>query len=298
MHEHSSHSKHHHHHQNGAMKTALFLNGGFAIIEFFGGIITNSTAILSDAIHDLGDAAAIGTAIYFEKISRKQRDEKYTYGYKRYSPLAALINTLILLVGSTVVLYQAIPRLLNPQPLHASGMMVLAVLGLLFNGVAVLRLRQKSSTVSQRAVMLHLLEDVLGWAAVLLGSVLIKLTGWTIIDPILSLGITAFILYNVFKNLKAIFYIFMQSAPDSVDENEVREKIMSLPHVVDVHDVHLWSMDENYHVATLHVVVPQGLGSIEQVALKQKISELMADFDINHVTIEVEFDSETCQKCD
>lgn len=298
MHEHSSHSKHHHHHQNGAMKTALFLNGGFAIIEFFGGIITNSTAILSDAIHDLGDAAAIGTAIYFEKISRKQRDEKYTYGYKRYSPLAALINTLILLVGSTVVLYQAIPRLLNPQPLHASGMMVLAVLGLLFNGVAVLRLRQKSSTVSQRAVMLHLLEDVLGWAAVLLGSVLIKLTGWTIIDPILSLGITAFILYNVFKNLKAIFYIFMQSAPDSVDENEVREKIMSLPHVIDVHDVHLWSMDENYHVATLHVVVPQGLGSIEQVALKQKISELMADFDINHVTIEVEFDSETCQKCD
>lgn len=299
MHEHSSHSSHHHdHHQLGALKTALFLNGGFAIIEFFGGIITNSTAILSDAIHDLGDAAAIGTAIYFEKISRKQRDEKYTYGYKRYSPLAALINTLILLVGSTVVLFQAIPRLLNPQPLHASGMMLLAVLGLLFNGVAVLRLRQKSSIVSQRAVMLHLLEDVLGWAAVLLGSVLIKLTGWTIIDPILSLGITAFILYNVFKNLKAIFYIFMQSAPDSVDENLIREKLMSLPQVVDVHDVHLWSMDENYHVATLHVVVPQGLGSIEQVALKQKISELMDDFDINHVTIEVEFDSETCQKCD
>lgn len=299
MHEHSSHSKYHHaHHPNGALKTALFLNGGFAIIEFFGGILTNSTAILSDAIHDLGDAAAIGTAIYFEKKSQKQRDGKYTYGYKRYSPLAALINTLILLVGSTAVFVQAIPRLLNPQPLHTSGMMLLAVLGLLFNGVAVLRLRQKSTTVSQRAVMLHLLEDVLGWVAVLVGSVLIKLTGWTIIDPILSLGITAFILYNVFKNLKAIFYIFMQSAPDSVDENEVREKIMSLPHVIDVHDVHLWSMDESYHVATLHVVVSQGLSSEDQVALKQKISELMVDFDINHVTIEVEFDSETCQKCD
>jgi cation diffusion facilitator family transporter len=299
MHEHSNHNKHHHaHHQNGALKTALFLNGGFAIIEFLGGILTNSTAILSDAVHDLGDAAAIGTAIYFEKISQRQRDVKYTYGYKRYSPLAAFINTLILLVGSTVILFQAIPRLLNPQPLHASGMMLLAVLGLLFNGVAVLRLRQKTSTVSQRAVMLHLLEDVLGWLAVLVGSALIKLTNWTIIDPILSLGITAFILYNVFRNLRAIFYIFMQSAPDSVDESEIREKIKSLPQVVDVHDIHLWSMDESYHVATLHVVVSQDLSSVEQVALKQKINEYMSAFEINHVTVEVEFESETCQKCD
>jgi cobalt-zinc-cadmium efflux system protein len=299
MHDHSSHSNHHHaHHQQGALKTALFLNGGFAVIEFFGGIVTNSTAILSDAVHDLGDAAAIGTAIYFEKISRKRRNEKYTYGYKRYSPLAALINTLILLVGSTVVFFHVIPRLLNPQPLHTSGMMLLAVLGLLFNGVAALRLRQKSSTVSQRAVMLHLLEDVLGWVAVLLGSVLIKLTGWTIIDPIMSLGITAFILYNVFKNLRSIFSIFMQSAPDSVDEFEIREKLMSLPQVVDVHDIHLWTMDGDFHVGTLHVVVAQGLSSMEQIALKQKINEFMVHLEINHVTIEVEFDSETCQTCD
>ncbi|TCN68588.1 cation diffusion facilitator family transporter [Acetobacteroides hydrogenigenes] len=295
MHDHSTHSPHH---PNGALKIALFLNGGFAIIEFIGGILTNSTAILSDAIHDLGDAAAIGTAIYFEKISRKQRDKKYTYGYKRYSPLAALINTLILLVGSTVVLFQAVPRLLDPQPLNSSGMILLAILGLIFNGIAVVRLKKETSSVSKKAVLLHLLEDVLGWLAVLLGSIIIKLTGWTIVDPIMSLGITMFILFNVFKNLRSIFKIFMQSAPDGIDENEILRKIKKDPQVVGVHDVHLWTMDGSYHVATIHVVVRYGLSNDEQVSLKQNICKLMDDFDIDHVTIEVEFDTENCQKCD
>ena len=295
MHDHSTHSPHH---PNGALKIALFLNGGFAIIEFIGGILTNSTAILSDAIHDLGDAAAIGTAIYFEKISRKQRDKKYTYGYKRYSPLAALINTLILLVGSTVVLFQAVPRLLDPQPLNSSGMILLAILGLIFNGIAVVRLKKEASSVSKKAVLLHLLEDVLGWLAVLLGSIIIKLTGWTIVDPIMSLGITMFILFNVFKNLRSIFKIFMQSAPDGIDENKILRKIKKDPQVVGVHDVHLWTMDGSYHVATIHVVVRYGLSNDEQVSLKQNICKLMDDFDIDHVTIEVEFDTENCQKCD
>ena len=295
MHDHSTHSPHH---PNGALKIALFLNGGFAIIEFIGGILTNSTAILSDAIHDLGDAAAIGTAIYFEKISRKQRDKKYTYGYKRYSPLAALINTLILLVGSTVVLFQAVPRLLDPQPLNSSGMILLAITGLIFNGIAVVRLKKETSSVSKKAVLLHLLEDVLGWLAVLLGSIIIKFTGWTIVDPIMSLGITMFILFNVFKNLRSIFKIFMQSAPDGIDENEILRMIKKDPQVVGVHDVHLWTMDGNYHVATIHVVVRYGLSNDEQVSLKQNICKLMDDFDIDHVTIEVEFDTENCQKCD
>lgn len=301
MHDHSQHSHHHHHehhHTDGGLKTAFFLNASFAVIEFFGGIFTNSTAILSDAIHDLGDAAAIGTAIYFEKISKKQRDKKYTYGYKRFSPLAALINTLILLVGSTVVLFQAVPRIFDPQPLHTSGMILLALLGLLFNGIAVLRLKKSSSTLSQRAVMLHLFEDVLGWVAVLLGSIVIKFTGWTVIDPILSLGITAFILFNVFKNLKAIFHIFMQSAPAGVAEHKIREMLIGLPQVIDVHDIHLWSMDDSYHVATLHVVVPDGYSNVEQANLKQSIIEMMGKLNVNHATIEVEFESEICTKCD
>jgi len=303
MHSHSHHHDHSHHHSHthgkgGGLKAAFFLNGTFAVIEFFGGILTNSTAILSDAIHDLGDAAAIGTAIYFEKISKKDRDAKYTYGYKRYSPLAALINTLILLVGSTIVLFQAIPRLLDPQPLHSTGMILLALGGLLFNGIAVWRLKRESSSVSQRAVMLHLLEDVLGWVAVLVGSVAIKLTGWTIIDPIISLAITAYILFNVVRNLRSIFRIFMQSVPEDVDEEEVREKVKSLSEIIDVHDFHLWSMDGSYHIASMHVVVEKDFSCARQVALKQQIAELMARSAIDHVTVEVEFEDEVCQKCD
>lgn len=305
MHSHNhshahGHSHSHHHPEGGGLKAAFFLNGGFAIIEFFGGIFTNSTAILSDAIHDLGDAAAIGTAIYFEKIAKKDRDKQYTYGYKRYSPLAALINTVILLVGSTVVLYQAIPRLLNPQPLHANGMIALAVVGLIFNGLAVFRLKKESSSVSKRAVMLHLLEDVLGWAAVLVGSILIKLTGWTIIDPIMSLGITCYILYNVFRNLKDIFRIFMQSAPAGVNEDVIREKLSALPEIKDIHDIHVWTLDGTHNIATMHVVVALPFTPAQQIELKHAINKLMEECDVSHVTTEIEFDSEShlCERCD
>lgn len=305
MHEHShnhSHSHSHGHHNHGpsgkGMKTAFFLNGGFAIIEFIGGIYTNSTAILSDAIHDLGDAAAIGASIYLEKVARKERDKKYSYGYKRYSPLAALINTIILLIGSTVVLSQAIPRLLSPQPLNTNGMLLLAVLGILFNGIAVFRLKKESSSLSKRAIMLHLMEDLLGWAAVLVGSVLIKLTGWTVIDPLMSLGITIYILYNVTGNLSAIFKIFMQKAPDSVDADKVKARIMQLEHVKDVHDIHIWSMDGNYHIATIHVVVSILFSAEQQIELKQQVLEAMEAMEINHLTTEIEFENETCEKCD
>lgn len=301
MHEHThahNHGHHDHSHSGKGMKTAFFLNGGFAIIEFIGGIYTNSTAILSDAIHDMGDAAAIGASIYLEKVAKKGRDKKYSYGYKRYSPLAALINTIILLTGSTVVLYQAIPRLLAPEPLNTNGMLLLAVLGILFNGVAVFRLKSESSTLSKRAIMLHLMEDLLGWAAVLVGSILIKLTGWTIIDPIMSLGITIYILYNVFRNLSSIFKIFMQTAPDDVDADEIKARIMALEHVKDVHDIHVWSMDGNYHIATIHVVVSHQFTAAQQVTLKRQIVEITEALEVNHLTTEIEFENETCEKCD
>jgi cation diffusion facilitator family transporter len=281
------------------MKSAFFLNGGFAIIEFIGGIYTNSTAILSDAIHDLGDAAAIGTAIYFEKIAGKRKDKKFSYGYKRYSPLAALINTLILLVGSAIVLYNAIPRIFAPQPLNTTGMVILAIVGVAFNGIAVLRLKKEESTLSKRAIMLHLMEDLLGWIAVLVGSFVIKFTGWTVIDPIMSLLITCYILYNVGGNLRALFKIFMQSVPDNISEDEVREALKKLTDVVDVHDIHLWTMDGNYNIATLHVVVKNTLSASEQISLKQRVVDVLEELDINHVTTEIEFEMEEhCHNCD
>lgn len=297
-HSHSHDRNSEHSHSGNGMVTAFFLNGFFAIIEFIGGIYTNSTAILSDAIHDMGDAAAIGAAIYFEKVAKKKRDKQYSYGYKRFSPLAALINTIILLIGSTVVLYKAIPRIFDPQPLNVNGMLLLGVLGVVFNGLAVFRLKKEQPSLSKRAIMLHLMEDLLGWIAVLAGSVVIKFTGWTVIDPIMSLGITLYILYNVVGNLRAIFKIFMQSVPEKIDEDAVHQNIMSIASVKDVHDIHLWSMDGRYNIATLHVVVPNSTNAEVQIEVKRQISELMAHLDVDHTTTEIEFESEKCTKCD
>ena len=188
MEKHSHHHEHEHHHATDSIKVAFWLNLFFTIIEIVGGFYTNSIAIISDALHDLGDSFALGLAWYFQKLSQRGRDRKFSYGYGRFSTLAAMINSGLLLAGSIYVISVAIPRLIHPQETYATGMIWLAVVGLLVNGIAAYRLSSGSS-LNERAARLHLLEDVLGWAAVLVGAVIIKLTGWTILDPILSLGI-------------------------------------------------------------------------------------------------------------
>ena len=171
-HSHShSHAHHHDHHGDVKnIKVAFFLNFGFAIIEIIGGFLTNSVAILSDAVHDLGDSLSLGLAWYFQKYSRKKSDSTYTYGYRRFSLVGALANSLVLIVGSILILTEAIPRIFNPQQAHPQGMMMLAVLGIAVNGVAMLRLRRGKS-LNEKVVSLHLMEDVLGWIAVLVGAI-------------------------------------------------------------------------------------------------------------------------------
>ena len=191
-HVHPHHEHHHHgHHHHGDVKNlgiAFILNVCFTIIEIVGGILTNSVAILSDALHDLGDSLSLGLAWYFQRLSEKGRDRNFSYGYKRFSVLGALITSVVLVIGSVIIIYSAVSRLQHPQISNGLGMLGLAVLGILVNGAAVVRLKG-SSSVNSRAVMLHLMEDVLGWVAVLIGSLFIYFFDWQIIDPILSLMI-------------------------------------------------------------------------------------------------------------
>jgi len=193
-------SEHHHRHHpagdTGNLKTAFFLNFAFTIIEIIGGILTNSVAILSDAIHDFGDSLSLGLAWYLQKLSKKGRNSTFTYGYKRFSLLGAIITSLVLVIGSVIILYEAIPRLFQPEPAHVPGMIGMAILGVIVNGAAVWRTRSGQS-MNEQVVSWHLLEDVLGWMAVLLGAVLMYFFDAPIIDPLLSIGITLFILYNV-----------------------------------------------------------------------------------------------------
>jgi len=199
----------HHNHDVKNIKTAFLLNLGFTIFELIGGLFVNSVAILSDAIHDLGDSLSLGLSWYFQNLSHKGRTKTFSYGYKRFSVLSAIINSIVLLVGSIFILYETIPRLITPVQPNATGMLALSIIGIIVNGAAVLK-TCKGKTANERAVSLHMMEDVLGWIAVFIGSVIMYFVHLPILDPILSILITGFILFNAFKNLGFSLKIILQ----------------------------------------------------------------------------------------
>lgn len=294
-HDHSHH--HHHHFEEGDTRnivTAFWLNTVFALIQIAGGFYTNSVAILSGAVHDLGDCLSLGFAYYFQKKSRRKKDQAYTYGYQRFSLLGAFINSIILIVSSVFVIRESIIRLFEPEAIDAGGMVLLAFLGIAINGLAFLQLK-KGNSINEKVVALHFVEDVLGWVAILAGSFVMMFADVPFLDPILSIAIAAYILYNVFRNLQSTFRILLQRRPDSVDEDSVRKKVLSLPGVKDIHDVHFWTMDGVYNVMTLHVVVDrhQSIGQREQI--KNDVKHELQHLDIQHSTVEIESEDENCR---
>ncbi|PVY41247.1 cation diffusion facilitator family transporter [Pontibacter virosus] len=293
-HHHGGHG-HQHHHGGDNIKVAFFLNLGFTVIEVFGGLWINSMAILSDALHDFGDSLSLGLAWYFAHLSSRGSDQHFSYGYKRFSLLGAVINSVVLLLGSGVVLWVSIPRLFNPEPVHAPGMIGFAILGVLVNGFAALRLN-KGDSLNERVAMLHLLEDVLGWAAVLVGGILLYFFDWPIIDPLLSVLITGFILYNVVRNLRKGLQILLQGTPSNISLQEVRRRLELLPEVRSVHDLHLWTLDGISHVLTMHAVVGDNLNLEEAHEVKQRIRNAMQDAQIDHVTVELEMPGQECSQ--
>ncbi len=298
-HNHShSHGHSHIHEAEGNIKVAFFLNLTFTIIEIIGGLLTNSIAILSDAIHDLGDTIAIGSAWAFEKISYKERDRKFSYGYRRFSPFAGLVNLIILLTGSIFIISETIPRLLHPEKVDSSGMLILAILGVGFNGLALFRLKGNKESANIRTVFLHLVEDVLGWIAVLVGAIIIYFTGWTIIDPILSLGIAAYILYNAVMNFKNILPIFLQAVPKNTNQTEIEKELKNIKNVKEVHDLHTWSLDGEYNIVTVHLVVADDTSVDDIIKIKDEARHILTEEKQEHYTIEIEFESEMCKFVD
>jgi cobalt-zinc-cadmium efflux system protein len=284
----------HHHHAVKNLKTAFFLNLSFTIIEIAGGLFTNSIAILSDALHDLGDTLSIGFSWYFQKLSGKSRDQNYSYGYRRLSLVAAFVSAVILLTGSLFIVSESVPRLFNPESVKVEGMLLLAAVGVAVNGLAVLRLKKGESS-NERVVMLHLLEDVLGWIAVLVGSVIMYFFKWPVVDPILSIMIAIFILWNAVRNIREFVRIFLQGIPKDVDLDSVSLEIEKIEKVKSVHDVHIWSMDGEYNVLSAHVVVDDNLPMEEIVRIKNASKKIFRKLKINHETLEFEYVSEACQ---
>lgn len=273
---------------------AFLLNLLFSIIEFIGGILTNSVAIMSDSIHDFGDGLSIGISYILERISKKNPDNKYTYGYVRYSVIGSLITTIILLIGSIFVIYNAILRITNPVDINYNGMILIAIIGFIINLLASY-FTKSGESLNQKSVNLHMLEDVLGWLIVLIGAIIMRFTSISIIDPILSILVAIFILINAYKSLKVIIDLFLEKTPNNINIEEIKENLLKIKNIKDVHHIHIWSIDGYSNYATLHVVVDKNYKKI-----KDEIRHQLESFGINHVTIEIENIDEECniKKCE
>lgn len=267
---------------------AFLLNLFFSFFEFIGGIFTGSVAIMSDAIHDLGDSLSIGVSYFLEKKSKKQPDEVFTYGYVRYSILGGFITTTVLLVASVFVIWRAIGRIANPVEINYNGMIIFAVIGAIVNFVAAYFTREGDS-INQKAVNLHMLEDVMGWLLVLVGAFVMKFTDITYIDPALSIGVAVVIIINAVNNLKRILDLFLVKAPSGISLEELQEHILEIEGVKDVHHIHLWSMDGSGIYATMHIVADD-----DPVRIKAEVKEELKEHGIVHATIETESADEIC----
>ena len=273
--------------------TAFILNLAFSIFEIIGGLLTGSVAIISDAVHDMGDAVSIGCSYFLEKISKRAPDKSDTYGYLRYSVLGSLISTLILLLGSAFAIYNAILRIIEPVEINYNGMIIFAVIGATVNFFAALFTRHGDS-LNQRAVNLHMLEDVLGWLVVLVGAVIMRFTDICIIDPILCIGVAIFIIINAVKNIKVVLDIFLEKTPRDISIDELTHHLLEIKGVTDVHHIHVRSLDGYTHTATLHVVA-QG----NEDEIKEAVRDELCEHGIAHVTVEMESKDFSCndRKC-
>lgn len=270
---------------------AFILNISFSIFELVGGFFTGSVAIMSDAIHDFGDAISIGLSYFLEKKSQKKPDSTYTYGYVRYSVLGALITTCILIIGSTIVIYESIQRLIVPVSINYNGMIVFAIFGTIINFVAAYFTKDGDS-LNQKSVNLHMLEDVLGWIVVLIGAIIMKFTNISWIDSIMSLGVALFITLSALKNFKSILDLFLEKSPTSVSIDELKKHVLQIPGILDVHHIHVWSMDGYHHYATMHIVTDKK----DYKNIKNSIREELEEHGIIHVTIEIEAIDEKCDE--
>lgn len=289
-----NHSHHNHNHENASKNivTAFVLNSIFVVIELVGGLLTNSIAILSDALHDFGDCISLAVAWGLQKKSLQKGDERYSYGYKRFSLLGSVFLSGILTVSSLFVITEAVKRIFSPEPVDATGMLWLAILGVLINGAAALKLK-KGETLNEKAVFLHIMEDVLGWIAVLIVSVVMMFANIPVLDPLLSIAISIWVLSNVYKNMRDTFRILLQGIPENVNLNEIREQIGQIPGVESVHDLHIWTQDGVSHVMTLHVVIPAAI--THAASIREQIHTLGLEYGITHTTLEFENPGSGCE---
>lgn len=279
------------------IKVAFLLNLVFSIIEAIGGVLTNSISIISDSLHNLGDSITIGINYIFEKKSKKLPNNEYSYGYLRYTMLGSLIASFILLVGSVVIIYNVVPRLIKPLDVNFDAMIIFGIFGLLINLYATIKIMRSKE--KDKKINTHMIEDTVIWLFILVGSICIKVFDLVIIDPILSLLIAVYILYQVYKYMKNIYNIFMEKVPKNIKIDTIKKDIEENDNIDNVHHIHIWSIDGINNYMTAHIHLNKTLSEEDIIKTKNDIKSKLKEDKINHVTLEVEYSNEKCDsdKC-
>ncbi len=318
---HKDNHNHNHNHKHpasdsnktSALNLAFWLNFIFSIIELVGGLLTNSTAIITDALHDFTDSMAIGMAVYLEKLSLKPATEQFTFGFKRFSLLSALAMSAFLLVGSAVMMVTAIGSFSSPKVVHSQGMLLLAVLGIVVNGLAFVKIKssggqdgaghhhfgahshthghshnhdseQSNQNQNSKAIMLHLLEDLLGWVAVLVGAIIIYFTDWFWIDGVLTVLIALFIGYNAYQNIKETLKILLMATPNDIDIEALKSAIINLEEVASIDQLRVWSLDGTDSIASIQI---RAVAINDSDKTLEKVQQVFTKFAIEDVTVQI-----------
>ena len=270
---------------------AFFLNLSYAIVEFIAGGIFGSSAVLADSVHDLGDAIAIGISAFLESISNREEDSHYTLGYKRFSLLGAMITAVILMTGSVLVILENIAKIFHPQSVNDEGILWLGIIAITINVLASLVIR-KGQTKNESILSLHFLEDTLGWVAVILMAIVLRFTDWYILDPLLSLAISFFILSKALPRFWSTLKIFLDAVPEGVDIQKIKTDLAELDHVASINQLNLWTMDGLEKNAIVHVCLKE-MEHME--TCKESIRIFLKDCGFQNITIEVDADLESHQ---
>ena len=272
-----------------AVRLAFFLNLSFAIVEFIAGGIFGSSAVLADSVHDFGDAVAIGISAFLESISNRKEDSHYTLGYKRFSLLGAMVTAVILMTGSGMVILENMVKLFHPQPVNEEGLLWLGIIAISVNVLASLVIR-KGQTKNESILSLHFLEDTLGWVAVILMAIVLRFTDWYILDPLLSLAISFFILSKAIPRFWSTLRIFLDAVPEGVNIQKIKADLAELDHVASINQLNLWTMDGLEKNAIVHVC----LEHVKHMEVcKESIRTLLKESGFQNVTIEVDEDLAT-----
>lgn len=270
---------------------AFFLNLTYAIVEFIAGGVFGSSAVLADSVHDLGDAIAIGISAFLESISNRKEDSHYTLGYKRFSLLGAMVTAVILMTGSVLVILENIAKIFHPQPVNDEGILWLGIIAIIINVLASLVIH-KGQTKNESILSLHFLEDTLGWVAVILMAIVLRFTDWYILDPLLSLAISFFILSKALPRFWSTLKIFLDAVPEGVDIQKIKTDLAELDHVASINQLNLWTMDGLEKNAIVHVCLKE-MEHME--TCKESIRIFLKDCGFQNITIEVDADLESHQ---